>query len=77
MGETRRARTAAERLMAAASESQSAGAARFPVASMRRVETAGVKPPKIAVAVTKASEKAAVRTRCGIISASSGIIEPL
>ncbi len=37
----------------------------------------GVKPPKTAVAVTKASEKPVVRTFCGMISARSGIIAPL
>src|SRR5439155_25887826 len=68
---------AAVKLMAAASDSHSAGAARFPVASIRYVATAGVKPPKMAVARLKASENAAVRTSGGIISARNGIIAPL
>src|SRR5262249_49773884 len=69
--------SAAVRLMAAASDSHSAGAARLPVASIRYVATAGVKPPTLAVARLKAREKRAVRTAGGIISARNGIIAPL
>ncbi len=61
----RRESSAPVRLIAAASETQSAGAARFPVSSISAVLMVGVKPPKIAVAVTKASANPVVRTFCG------------
>ncbi|MGA9821240.1 MAG: hypothetical protein WBQ36_06565 [Desulfobaccales bacterium] len=44
---------------------------------INQVHTAGVNPPKMAVARLKESEKAAVRTCGGIISARKGIIAPL
>lgn len=47
------------RLIVAAVASQSAGDALLPVRSIRYVQTAGVKPPKIAVARLNASENGA------------------
>ncbi|MGC2692449.1 MAG: hypothetical protein WA228_07100, partial [Desulfobaccales bacterium] len=72
-----RVRRAAVRLIAAAVDSQRAGEHRLPVMWINQVHTAGVNPPKMAVARLKESEKAAVRTCGGIISARKGIIAPL
>ena len=68
---------AAVRLRQAAKESQSAGAARLPVARIRNVAMAGVNPPKTTVFRLNDSEKAAVRIFLGIISTRNGIIAPL
>src|SRR5207253_872164 len=61
----------------AANDSHNPGTARFPVRSIRYVQIAGVKPPKIAVARLNATEKPAVRMWLGMISVRYGYIAPL
>src|SRR5436190_5147967 len=61
----------------AAADSQSPGIARFPVTWIIYVQIAGVNPPKMAVAVLYASEKAVARTSAGMISVRCTIIAAL
>src|SRR5580700_1043426 len=63
--------------IAAANASHNPGTARFPVLWISHVQTAGVKPPKTAVARLKAIENPDARTFAGIISVRNGTIAPL
>src|SRR5712671_6978824 len=69
--------TAATSPISAANDNHSAGMARLPVTWMRYVQTAGVNPPKIAVARLNATEKPVVLISGGMISARYGTIAPL
>ena len=61
----------------AAKETHIPGTARFPVACIRNVQIAGVKPPNAAVAQLYANENPVVRTSIGMISVRNTTIAPV